>query len=162
MLGRGRASMAALTATLEGVLVPTDHRSPARGCAICWKSGCTAPSQQIQGQFLHPLPPRCSSPLAMRPLPEPPLSGDAGQRCWLPPQPARASRLAAAAQPRQRQERRSEARPLAQPSVLSLPLAFYFQPLALPGLRFQALPQCSPAPPSCQAGQGHLVQISGK
>lgn len=127
--GRGRAATTALTATLEGALVPTDHRSPARGCAVCWKSGYTAASQQIPFTFPGAIPasiaPRCLSPLAVLPLPEPPRSCDAGQRCWLPSQPARASRLTAA-RLWQRKERRSEARPLTQPPVLSLPLAFYF------------------------------------
>lgn len=129
MPGRGRAAMAALTATLEGALVPTDHRPPARGCAVFWKSERTAPSQQIPFAFPGAIPasiaPCCFSPLAVFPLPEPPRSGDAGQRCWPLAQPARASQLAAA-RPWQRKERRSEARPLTQPPVLSLPLSFYF------------------------------------
>lgn len=105
---------------------PTDHRSPAKGCAVCWKSGCAVPSQQIPFAFPGAIPasiaPHCSSPLAVFPSPEHPCSCDAGQRCWLPSQPERASRLVAA----RPWQWRSEARPLTQPSVLSLPLAFYF------------------------------------
>lgn len=98
--GRGKAAMAALIATLEGALAPTDHRSPARGCAVCWQSVCTVPSQQIPFAFPGAIPAsvaqHCSCPLAMFPLTKPLHSGNAGQRCWLPFQPIRASWLVAA------------------------------------------------------------------
>lgn len=87
MLGRGRASTAALTASLEGALVPTDHRSPARGCAICWKSGCAAASQQIQGQFLHPLPHDALLPWPYAPCPSLPSPAMLGSGAGCHPSP---------------------------------------------------------------------------
>lgn len=92
------------------------------------------------GQFLHSLPTLFSS-LAMLSLPSLLLLW-----CWAAPahegiSSGRSSHTAA------------------NPFPSS---GFLFLAPFLAGLCFQALPQCLMAPPPCQTGKGHLVQISGK
>lgn len=48
-----------------------------------------------------------------------------------------------------------------QPLVLSLPLAFYFYPLFLLELCFQALPQCSLALLPCQTARDIWCRLAG-